>query len=257
MIFYSDRGNQYAAKAVMDILKKNGINQLFPSPGNPMENAAAESIFATFKKEEAHQHNYTSEQSILDDVENYIEFFNNEQQHQTPNYHTPAKFERKLWLCFFDIVVSFLVAFCKNFSLFLKSSFLYFRYKSRKPIALQRVFVNIKPCFQQNCQKQGFSYVISVHFRYRFLLLVLARFVALFFSTKRIIIMSNPSSRIRAIIHWTIAFSSSNLSVLFLQKENAHQMVCVFFLEVPARFELANESFADSCLTTWPRYHMK
>ena len=29
------------------------------------------------------------------------------------------------------------------------------------------------------------------------------------------------------------------------------------FLEVPARFELANESFADSCLTTWPRYHMK
>ena len=30
-----------------------------------------------------------------------------------------------------------------------------------------------------------------------------------------------------------------------------------FFLEVPPRFELGNESFADSCLTTWPRYHMK
>ena len=30
-----------------------------------------------------------------------------------------------------------------------------------------------------------------------------------------------------------------------------------FCLEVPARFELANESFADSCLTTWPRYRMK
>ena len=29
------------------------------------------------------------------------------------------------------------------------------------------------------------------------------------------------------------------------------------FLEVPPRFELGNESFADSCLTTWPRYHMK
>ena len=27
-------------------------------------------------------------------------------------------------------------------------------------------------------------------------------------------------------------------------------------MEVPARFELANESFADSCLTTWPRYHL-
>ena len=29
------------------------------------------------------------------------------------------------------------------------------------------------------------------------------------------------------------------------------------FLEVPPRFELGNESFADSCLTTWPRYHIK
>ena len=28
-------------------------------------------------------------------------------------------------------------------------------------------------------------------------------------------------------------------------------------MEVPPRFELGNESFADSCLTAWPRYHMK
>ena len=28
-------------------------------------------------------------------------------------------------------------------------------------------------------------------------------------------------------------------------------------MEVPPRFELGNESFADSCLTTWPRYHYK
>ena len=29
------------------------------------------------------------------------------------------------------------------------------------------------------------------------------------------------------------------------------------FLEVPPRFELGNKGFADLCLTTWPRYHMK
>ena len=34
-------------------------------------------------------------------------------------------------------------------------------------------------------------------------------------------------------------------------------MDVLFVLEVPARFELANESFADSCLTTWPRYRME
>ena len=30
-----------------------------------------------------------------------------------------------------------------------------------------------------------------------------------------------------------------------------------FYLEVPARFELADQSFADSCLTTWLRYRIK
>ena len=37
-------------------------------------------------------------------------------------------------------------------------------------------------------------------------------------------------------------------------KNSAHSRVRNF-LEVPPRFELGNESFADSCLTTWPRYH--
>ena len=31
----------------------------------------------------------------------------------------------------------------------------------------------------------------------------------------------------------------------------------LFFLEVLARFELADQSFADSCLTTWLQYHIK
>ena len=66
-----------------------------------------------------------------------------------------------------------------------------------------------------------------------------------------------PSIWRQADVHRTSAFNGSNLLVLFLQKEIAHRLVCYFFLEVPARFELANESFADSCLTTWPRYHMK
>ena len=32
---------------------------------------------------------------------------------------------------------------------------------------------------------------------------------------------------------------------------------CTSILEVPARFELANNGFADRGLTTWLRYHMK
>ena len=42
---------------------------------------------------------------------------------------------------------------------------------------------------------------------------------------------------------------------VFLKKKSTPSGV-LLLLEVPARFELANESFADSCLTTWPRYHL-
>ena len=39
--------------------------------------------------------------------------------------------------------------------------------------------------------------------------------------------------------------------------KKTHTEGCVSFLEVPARFELANNGFADRGLTTWLRYHMK
>ena len=40
------------------------------------------------------------------------------------------------------------------------------------------------------------------------------------------------------------------------EKKTEPKGFCLF-LEVPARVELADQSFADSCLTTWLRYHMK
>ena len=82
----------------MDLLKKNGIKQSFSSPGNPLDNAVAESFFATFKKEEAYRRDYTSEWSFIDGVANYIDFFNNVRQHETLNYHTPAEYESKFGL---------------------------------------------------------------------------------------------------------------------------------------------------------------
>ena len=84
---------------------------------------------------------------------------------------------------------------------------------------------------------------------------ILARFAYNFLSKERNYRFASVEPSAAALVR--AAFRFLNLAFTILQKENAHQMVCVFFLEVPARFELANESFADSCLTTWPRYHMK
>ena len=75
---------------------------------------------------------------------------------------------------------------------------------------------------------------------------------------RKIIIVSNPSSRIRATVHRTVAFDGSNLSTLDFSKiKTTCRNRSFFILEVPARFELANNGFADRGLTTWLRYHMK
>ena len=39
-------------------------------------------------------------------------------------------------------------------------------------------------------------------------------------------------------------------------KKERHASTCLSFLEVPPRFELGSQGFADPCLTTWPRHHM-
>ena len=41
------------------------------------------------------------------------------------------------------------------------------------------------------------------------------------------------------------------------KKVAANDMQSAATMEVPPRFELGSQGFADPCLTTWPRHHMK
>ena len=60
----------------------------------------------------------------------------------------------------------------------------------------------------------------------------------------------------RATPHRGVTFNLSNLGAVAPKRKRTPFGVR-FFLEVPARFELANNGFADRGLTTWLRYHMK
>ena len=103
-----------------------------------------------------------------------------------------------------------------------------------------------------------FSFVISVHYRYSSSEQVPARFVTCFLSFGKKTLRFGSVKPSPATVHRTVASNSSNLPVLDFskQKNDLFQQV-VFYLEVPARFELANNGFADRGLTTWLRYHMK
>ena len=57
LIFHSDQGAQYTAFEIRKHLRKLGVKTSFSNPGTPLDNAVAESFFASMKREEL-SHNY-------------------------------------------------------------------------------------------------------------------------------------------------------------------------------------------------------
>lgn len=93
LTFHSDRGGQYISDTFSKLLQNCHVKQSFSASGCPYDNAAAESFFATFKKEEAYRREYTSERHFQKCVEEYIQFYNEVRPHQTLDYKTPQAFE--------------------------------------------------------------------------------------------------------------------------------------------------------------------
>ncbi len=93
LTFHSDRGSQYISKTLMGLLQQHGVKQSFSASAKPLDNAVAETFFASFKREEAYRKDYTSEQHFRRSVEEYIRFYNEVRPHQTLNYKTPQAFE--------------------------------------------------------------------------------------------------------------------------------------------------------------------
>lgn len=97
LTFHSDQGSQYTSKAFTALLKECSVTQSLSMPGQPLDNAVAESFFSAFKKEEAYRKDYISERHFIESVTKYIDFYNNIRPHQTNHYKTPAELEAKYW----------------------------------------------------------------------------------------------------------------------------------------------------------------
>jgi putative transposase len=91
-IFHSDRGAEYTSADFRRCLKANGsIRSSMGNVGCAYDNAAAESFFASLKKELVHRTEFPTRDRAIDAVVNYIEiFYNHQRPHQTLDYATPA-----------------------------------------------------------------------------------------------------------------------------------------------------------------------
>ncbi len=94
VIFHADRGSQYTSKEFVDFCKINNVRNSVGHTVICFDNAAAESFWATLKKEFIHLHPFDTVERLRTGVFEYIEvYYNRLRIHSTIGYLTPVEFE--------------------------------------------------------------------------------------------------------------------------------------------------------------------
>jgi transposase InsO family protein len=94
LVHHSDRGKQYASHEYTDLLKAHKVRVSMSRPGNPYDNARAESFFKTLKTEEVDLQEYASLDQARCSIREYIENrYNQRRLHSSLGYRSPKAYE--------------------------------------------------------------------------------------------------------------------------------------------------------------------
>lgn len=94
IMFHTDRGSQYTAKAFRKHLDKLNMIQSFSAKGHPYDNAVMECFFKYLKKEETNRRSYSSFEELNISLFKYINgFYNSIRPHSHNNGLSPNDFE--------------------------------------------------------------------------------------------------------------------------------------------------------------------
>lgn len=97
VVFHSDHGSQYTAKAFQDLLKSFGAKSSMGEVGNCYDNAMAESLNKTLKYEDVYCKEYNSFQDCKKSIDHYFEkYYNKIRMHSGIGYLSPDEFEDNL-----------------------------------------------------------------------------------------------------------------------------------------------------------------
>jgi putative transposase len=94
LIHHSDRGVQYASIAYRQVLADRDITISMSRPGNPFDNAKAESFMKTLKAEEVNGKAFSDISDARRRIDSFIaDIYNKERLHSALGYQSPLEFE--------------------------------------------------------------------------------------------------------------------------------------------------------------------
>ncbi len=96
LIFHSDRGSQYTSQQFQKRLKKHGMKASMSGKGACWDNAVVERFFGSLKNEWLFNIYHLTRESMKQDVQHYIRYYNQTRLHSANGDLSPIDFELSL-----------------------------------------------------------------------------------------------------------------------------------------------------------------
>ena len=97
VIFHSDRGSQYCSDDFQRALTEYGMRSSMSRKGNCWDNAPTESLWGSLKVGRLHGHRFETRRAAMDQIVDWLTFYNHRRLHSSLGYVSPMQFERA-WL---------------------------------------------------------------------------------------------------------------------------------------------------------------
>lgn len=97
LIFHSDRGSQYCSHEFQRALKGYRMRSSMSRKANCWDNAVSESLWGSLKVGRLHGRRFDTRRAAMDEVLDWLAFYNHRRLHSTLGYVAPMQFERA-WL---------------------------------------------------------------------------------------------------------------------------------------------------------------
>ena len=97
LIMHSDRGSQYCGKEFTGALKAYGMRASMSRKGDCWDNAPTESLWGSLKVGRLYGKRFATRRAAMDEIIDWLTFYNHRRLHSTLGYVSPMQFERA-WL---------------------------------------------------------------------------------------------------------------------------------------------------------------